>query len=108
MNWDKYGHQTALKNLQRLQDDRDPVYDEIMIYIDIPYCLSMCHYCNFNRFSFPFRNEDALGTYVDYAIRELDYYLRLPYVQSRKVTAVYFGGGSPSVLPAPAAARFFE
>jgi len=28
MNWDKYGHQTALRNLNRLQDDTDPVYDE--------------------------------------------------------------------------------
>jgi len=108
MNWDKFGHQNALTNLTRLYDDSDPVYEEIMIYIHIPYCLSMCHYCNFNRFSFPFRNEDALSTYVDYVIKELDYYLSLPYVRSRKMTAVYLGGGSPSVLPTPAAARLFE
>jgi oxygen-independent coproporphyrinogen III oxidase len=108
MSWDKFGHQTALNNLRRLQDDTDPVYDDIMIYIHIPYCLSMCHYCNFNRFSFPFKNENALSTYVDYAIKELDFYLKQPFVQSRKLKAVYFGGGSPSVLPTPDAVRFFD
>ena len=108
MNWDKHGHQHALNNFKRLYDDSDPVYDDIMIYIHIPYCLSMCHYCNFNRFSFPFKNENALTTYVDYAIRELDYYLKLPYVQSRRLTAVYFGGGSPSVLPVADARRLFD
>jgi oxygen-independent coproporphyrinogen III oxidase len=108
MNWERVGHQNALKNFKRLYDDSDSVYDDVMLYIHIPYCLSMCHYCNFNKFQYPFRNEDSLMAYVDYLIKEVDYYLRLPYVQSRKLTAVYFGGGSPSVLPARAAARIFE
>src|ERR1043166_428176 len=108
MTWEKIGHANALKNFARLQDDSGAVYDDIMLYIHIPYCLSMCHYCNFNKNQYPFRNEDSLGTYVDYLIKEIDYYLRLPYVQSRKMTAVYFGGGSPSVLGPKYAARLFE
>ena len=108
MDWERVGHQNALNNFKRLHDDSDPVYDEVMIYIHIPYCLSMCHYCNFNKFVYPFHNEEALDTYVEYLIKELDSYLRLPYVQSRRLTAVYFGGGSPSVLPPRAAARMFE
>ena len=31
MSWEKYGHQHALNNLTRLYDDKDPVYDDIMI-----------------------------------------------------------------------------
>ena len=108
MTWEKVGHQQALKNFARLQDDRDPVYDDIMLYIHIPYCLSMCHYCNFNRFQYPFHEQESLGVYVDYLIKEIDFYLRLPYVQSRRLTAVYFGGGSPSVLGPKYAARIFE
>src|SRR5215510_4925644 len=108
MNWEKIGHHNALNNFTCLHDDEDAVYDDIMLYIHIPYCLSLCHYCNFNKFAYPFRNEDSLSTYVEYLIKELDYYLRLPYVQSRRLTAVYFGGGSPSVLPVRAAARLFE
>jgi coproporphyrinogen III oxidase-like Fe-S oxidoreductase len=108
MTWEKIGHERALQNFQHLQHDRDAVYDDVMLYIHVPYCLSMCHYCNFNRFQFPFRDEDALGQYVDYLIKEIDYYLRLPYVQSRKLTAVYFGGGSPSVLPPKHAERLFQ
>ena len=86
MTWEKIGHENALKNLQRLQDDRDSVYDDIMLYVHVPYCLSMCHYCNFNKFQYPFREEESLGAYVDYLIKEIDYYLRLPYVQSRSMT----------------------
>jgi coproporphyrinogen III oxidase-like Fe-S oxidoreductase len=108
MTWEKIGHERALQNFQHLQHDRDAVYDDIMLYIHVPYCLSMCHYCNFNRFQFPFRDEDSLGQYVDYVIKEVDYYLRLPHVQSRRMTAVYFGGGSPSVLPPKHAERLFN
>jgi len=108
MTWEKIGHQNALKNFQRLHDDTDAVYEDIMLYIHIPYCLSMCHYCNFNRFQYPFHEQDSLSVYVDYLIREIDFYLRLPHVQSRRLTAVYFGGGSPSVLGAKNAARLFE
>ena len=108
LDWERVGHRNALNNLTRLYDDSDPVYDDIMIYIHVPYCLSMCHYCNFNKFVYPFHNEEALDTYVDYLIKELDYYLRLPFVQSRRLTGVYFGGGSPSVLPPRAAAKMFD
>ena len=108
MTWEKIGHANSLKNFERLKDDSGSVYDEVMLYLHVPYCLSMCHYCNFNKFQYPFHQDDALGTYVDYLIKEVDYYLRLPYVQSRRITAVYFGGGSPSVLGAKYAQRIFD
>lgn len=108
MDWHRISHANALKNFERLHDDQGVVYDDVMLYIHIPYCLSLCHYCNFNKFAYPFRNEDALHTYVEYLIKEIDFYLRLPHVQSRRFTAVYFGGGSPSVLPVSAARRIFE
>ena len=108
MDWHKISHADALTNLARLQNDDGAVYDDVMLYLHIPYCLSLCHYCNFNKFAYPFQNENSLHNYVEYLIKELDYYLRLPHVQSRRFTAVYFGGGSPSVLPVPAARRIFE
>jgi coproporphyrinogen III oxidase-like Fe-S oxidoreductase len=108
MTWERIGHQSALNNFERLNDDSDPVYDDIMLYVHVPYCLSMCHYCNFNRFQYPFHQEESLGVYVDYVIKEIDFYLRLPYVQSRRLTAVYFGGGSPSVLGPKYAAKLFD
>src|SRR4029078_10437040 len=107
-DWERVGHQNALKNFARLYDDSNKVYDDVMLYIHIPYCLSMCHYCNFNKFVYPIHNPNALDTYVDYLIKELDYYLALPFVQNRRLTAVYFGGGSPSVLPVRAAAKMFD
>ena len=107
MTWEKVGHQTALRNFAQLQDCSNPVYDDVMLYLHIPYCLSMCHYCNFNKNQYPFRDEESLGTYVDYLIKEVDFYLRQPFVQSRRMSAVYFGGGSPSVLPPRYAERLF-
>jgi len=56
MDWERVGHQNALKNFTRLHDDSGAVYDDVMIYIHIPYCLSMCHYCNFNKFVYPSRS----------------------------------------------------
>ena len=88
MSWEKIGHANSLKNFERLKDDSGSIYEDVMLYLHVPYCLSMCHYCNFNKFQYPFHQDDALGTYVDYLIKEVDYYLRLPYVQSRRLTAV--------------------
>jgi coproporphyrinogen III oxidase-like Fe-S oxidoreductase len=54
MDWDRISHQDALSNFGRLQNDKGSVFDDVMIYIHVPYCLSLCHYCNFNKFAYPF------------------------------------------------------
>lgn len=62
------------------------------IYVHIPFCRSKCIYCDF--FSVPRRTQmDAVAGGI---ARELDF--RLSEI-SEPVTTVYFGGGTPSIMP---------
>lgn len=73
------------------------------IYVHIPYCTSRCGYCDFNTYTaaelgaIPGTSQDA---YLAAAVAELELAQRVlgttPTVQS-----VFFGGGTPTALPAP-------
>ena len=60
------------------------------IYIHIPFCDKKCEYCDFCTFV---RMEKEYRKYVDYLIREIRMYPKFKY------DTIYFGGGTPSVLP---------
>ena len=60
------------------------------IYIHIPFCDKKCEYCDFCTFV---RMEKEYRKYVDYLIKEIRMYPKFKY------DTIYFGGGTPSVLP---------
>ncbi len=64
------------------------------IYIHIPFCKKACHYCNF----FFTTSTRFRETFVPVLIEEID--LRADYLKDEYVSTIYFGGGTPSVLPA--------
>jgi len=63
------------------------------IYLHIPFCKQACHYCNFY-FSTSIANKDKF-------IRALllDMKLSKDYLKKNIIETIYFGGGTPSVLP---------
>jgi oxygen-independent coproporphyrinogen-3 oxidase len=65
------------------------------IYLHIPFCRQACHYCNFH-FSTSLRQKDAV---VAALLREIEL---TPLYSSgtADVHTIYFGGGTPSLLPA--------
>lgn len=63
------------------------------IYIHIPFCKQACHYCDFH-FS---TNQDTIEAMVEAQVQEMQ--LRKQYLQGQEVDTVYFGGGTPSLLP---------
>jgi len=63
------------------------------IYIHIPFCKQACHYCDFH-FS---TNQDTMEAMVEAQVQEMQ--LRKQYLQGQEVDTVYFGGGTPSLLP---------
>ena len=63
------------------------------IYIHIPFCKSKCAYCNF----FSLVSEKKIVEYVDALKKEL--VVRKQYLGNDKVKTIYFGGGTPSLLP---------
>lgn len=62
------------------------------LYLHIPFCRRACHYCDFH-FSTQLQSKSAV---VEAMIKEI--YLRQDYLQNKKLTTIYFGGGTPSLL----------
>lgn len=63
------------------------------IYIHIPFCRQACHYCDFH-FS---TNQSYIRDMVDSMVTEIQN--RSAFLQNAPVDTVYFGGGTPSLLP---------
>lgn len=62
------------------------------VYIHIPYCKKVCTYCDF-QFSASLKNKPQL---IEALCSEIE--LRKDYLEGNKITTLYFGGGTPSVL----------
>ena len=65
------------------------------IYIHIPFCLQKCLYCDFA--SFPHQNRETMAKYTDRLCQEIKQ-RALSFPVNPQAT-IYFGGGTPSVLP---------
>lgn len=63
------------------------------IYIHIPFCRRACHYCDFHFTT----NLKGINELTEYLLQELE--LRKTYLSGQLVNTVYFGGGTPSLLP---------
>lgn len=70
------------------------------IYVHIPFCRHRCHYCDFNTYE----GMDHLhSSYVAALLREID-----AIAVSGTITSVFFGGGTPTLLPSDLLARVLE
>jgi oxygen-independent coproporphyrinogen-3 oxidase len=73
----------------------------LSLYIHIPWCLKKCPYCDFN--SHEIRGEGSQAPeeeYVAALIRDLEFALQE--VWGRRLSCVFFGGGTPSLFGAKA------
>lgn len=65
------------------------------LYVHIPFCFHKCHYCDF--YSITRQSPQRMSTFVDLVLREADQWARSSVtIQPR---TVFFGGGTPSLLP---------
>ena len=65
------------------------------LYIHIPFCLKKCGYCDFC--SYPGSDDSVMLAYTQELCRRLR--LRAADCRDRQVDTVYFGGGTPTLLP---------
>ncbi len=65
------------------------------IYIHIPFCASFCTYCGF--YSEICNREEAYARYLEALRREM--HLRRDFLGGERITTIYLGGGTPSLLP---------
>ncbi len=77
------------------------------IYIHIPFCRNKCPYCDFYS---NVQDKDTIDRYISAIIIELKTRERLASYVEGKISAdtVYFGGGTPSLLPAEGFERIMD
>ncbi|MBI5376119.1 MAG: radical SAM family heme chaperone HemW [Candidatus Schekmanbacteria bacterium] len=79
------------------------------IYIHVPFCLSKCIYCDFYSVPLSIRKNGLLWKiaeesrkltkkYAEAVKKELNLYKDNGFLTERKIDAVYFGGGTPSIM----------
>ncbi|HMU35702.1 MAG TPA: radical SAM protein, partial [Marmoricola sp.] len=74
------------------------------IYVHVPFCSVRCGYCDFNTYTATeLGGGGSLVRYADQAIAEIGIAARQ--LQGRQVETVFFGGGTPTLLPADDLAR---
>ena len=76
----------------------------LSLYVHVPWCVRKCPYCDFN--SHGVRGEPPMERYVEALLADLDH--DLPLVWGRTVQTVFFGGGTPSLMPAALVDRFLQ
>jgi putative oxygen-independent coproporphyrinogen III oxidase len=73
------------------------------VYVHVPFCAVRCGYCDFNTYTAaelgPGRPGASRETYADAAITELRMARRVLDSVDRPVDTVFFGGGTPTLLP---------
>ncbi|NRB81688.1 MAG: coproporphyrinogen III oxidase family protein [Saccharospirillaceae bacterium] len=80
---------------QTLKSERK-INAEAVLYIHIPYCQDLCRFCPFHvRVQ---NRSNVMERYVEALCKEIDLLKNQPYTSDITYQAVYFGGGSPSML----------
>jgi oxygen-independent coproporphyrinogen III oxidase len=72
------------------------------IYIHIPFCKKLCHYCDF----YHVISNEEFSLFIKAILREAE--IKQEYLGKKIVSTIYFGGGTPSVLPAEAAETILD
>ena len=87
----------ALKNLSA-SGVRLAQLPPLALYVHIPWCVRKCPYCDFN--SHEAKDDVPEDAYVEALVRDLEQ--ALPAIWGRRVTSIFFGGGTPSLFSARA------
>ena len=75
---------------------------ELELYLHIPFCVKKCNYCDFLS---SLAGEETRAAYVDALLEEIRGFDE---PEDYEVVTVFFGGGTPSILPGQAIFRIME
>lgn len=79
-----------------------------MVYVHVPFCRSFCSYCDFySEVACAGRDAEAIEAYAGFLCREASS-RRDEILATLDVDTLYFGGGTPSVLPPSVLARILR
>src|ERR1700678_2879238 len=74
-----------------------PTDDIEALYVHVPFCFHKCHYCDF--YSITQQTPERMEHFVDLLLSEADGWLRIRPPESMRPRTIFFGGGTPSLLP---------
>ena len=78
-------------------------HDPLGLYIHVPFCTVKCSYCDFNSYA---GIDDMQTEWLEAALTEIN--LWAPRLQGRRVSTIFIGGGTPSLLPGDSIARLLD
>ncbi|ROP63955.1 radical SAM family heme chaperone HemW [Curtobacterium sp. PhB115] len=81
----------------------DPADVPFGVYVHVPFCRVRCGYCDFNTYTASELRGVRRDDYAGHAVREIEWaatVLDRSGVPRRPVSTVFFGGGTPTMLPA--------
>lgn len=67
--------------------------ENLGLYVHIPFCKSICNFCPYCKVLY---SEELCSRYIDSLIREI-HLTSAHYTEKKKVTSLYFGGGTPAL-----------
>ncbi|MEO7588327.1 MAG: radical SAM family heme chaperone HemW [Arachnia sp.] len=76
----------------------------LSMYVHVPFCRTRCGYCDFNTYTASELPGMSSGDYVSAAHREIALAATVLGEEAPPVDTVFFGGGTPTMLPAAALA----
>lgn len=76
-------------------EEGDPTHNELGVYVHVPFCRHRCDYCAFATYT---DRDSLMGRYVDACVAEVRRAVEAGEIGA--ATSVFFGGGTPSRLPA--------
>jgi oxygen-independent coproporphyrinogen-3 oxidase len=96
--------------MAKVESPRNSAKRALSFYIHIPYCAKRCGYCDFNTYTPQELSTSDLGLitrpYVDSALKEIE--LAKREVGDALVPTLFFGGGTPSLMPSAEIARLIN
>lgn len=69
----------------------------IGLYLHVPFCRQRCHFC---AFYLEVARADRMQSFCTALAHEIDLYRQEGFLGSRPLRSIYFGGGTPTALPA--------
>ncbi len=76
-----------------LKQEVAPGQQAAVIYIHVPFCSKICSFCNMRR-----SLQEPHKEYANWIVEEIKEYGSQPVIQGLRFDAVYFGGGTPTML----------
>ena len=98
-------HRSEIDSLSAALENNPPEARELGLYVHVPFCAKRCGYCSFNTAPL---EDGAMARYLEALHREIDLLGGLAWAPGVRLSTIFLGGGTPSLLTADEMAAMLE